>query len=77
MVGECGHVSNCSWAAGLIRLYSTGVRRAVLGHLSEHNNYEQLALETVRQALRAADIPDEDFELSIAHRGRVGEMYEV
>ena len=49
----------------------------MLGHLSEHNNYEQLALETVRQALRAADIPDEDFELSIAHRGRVGEMYEV
>lgn len=77
ILGEYGHLSNDSCAAALIKLYSTGVRRAVLGHLSEHNNYEQLALETVRQALRAADIPDEDFELSIAHRGRVGEMYEV
>ena len=49
----------------------------LLGHLSRENNFESLALETVRAALRASDIPDEAFALSIAHRDRIGEMFEI
>ena len=38
---------------------------------------EALALETVRQGLRRADIPDGDFALDVAHRGKIGKMYEI
>ncbi|HWQ58203.1 MAG TPA: MBL fold metallo-hydrolase [Clostridia bacterium] len=77
ILGAEGHLSNDCCAEALIRLYATGVRRAVLAHLSRDNNIEALALETVRQALRGADIPDGDFLLSLAHRDEVGEMIEI
>ena len=74
ILGDNGHLSNDACGAAL---YGRGVRRAVLGHLSRENNFESLALETVRAALRASDIPDEAFALSIAHRDRIGEMFEI
>ncbi len=77
ILGPEGHLSNEGCAEALIRLYGTGVRRAVLAHLSRDNNVEALAVETVRQALRAADIPDADFLLWLAHRDCVGEMMVV
>ena len=76
ILGPVGHLSNECCADALIRLYGTGVRRAVLAHLSRDNNIEALALETVRQALRAAAIPDEDFIILPARRDEVGEMFE-
>lgn len=75
ILGPEGHLSNDGCAVALIRLYGTGVRRAVLAHLSLDNNYEALALATVREALRAADIPDGDFLISLAHRDAVGDMF--
>lgn len=77
ILGDEGHLSNDACGAALTTLYGRGVRRAVLGHLSRENNFESLALETVRAALRASDVPDEAFALSVAHRDRVGEIYEV
>lgn len=77
ILGDEGHLSNDACGAALTALYGRGVRRAVLGHLSRENNFESLALETVRAALRASDVPDEAFALSVAHRDRVGEIYEV
>jgi phosphoribosyl 1,2-cyclic phosphodiesterase len=77
ILGPEGHLSNEGCAEALIRLYATGVRRAVLAHLSRDNNIEALAVETVRQALREADIPDADFLLTLAHRDCVGEMMEI
>ncbi len=77
ILGDEGHLSNDACGAALTALYGRGVRRAVLGHLSRENNFESLALETVRAALRASDVPDEAFALSVAHRDHVGEIYEV
>ncbi len=77
ILGDEGHLSNDACGAALTALYGRGVRRAVLGHLSRENNFESLALETVRAALRASDVPDEAFALSVAHRDRGGEIYEV
>ena len=77
IIGDHGHLSNDDCASALIKLYQTGVHRAILGHLSGENNMEALALETVRQGLRRADIPDGDFALDVAHRGEIGKMYEI
>ncbi len=75
ILGETGHLSNDACGQALVELYLTGVHRAILGHLSGDNNLEPLAMATVRAALREADIPDGEFELTLAHRERVGEMY--
>ncbi len=77
ILGDRGHLSNDACGAALAALYGRGVRRAVLGHLSRENNYESLALATVRGALRENGIPDAAFSLSLAHRDQVGEMYAV
>ena len=77
ILSDHGHLSNDDCAAALIKLYQTGVHRAILGHLSGENNMESLALETVRQCLRQADIMDGDFALDVAHRGEIGKMYEI
>lgn len=77
ILSSVGHLSNDACGEALIKLYQTGVRRAILGHLSGENNMESLALETVRQCLRQADIADGEFSLDIAHRGVIGKMYEI
>lgn len=70
ILSDHGHLSNEACGRALAGLYLTGVRRAVLGHLSRDNNFESLALETVRAELRAQDIPDGEFDLAVAHRDR-------
>lgn len=77
ILSDIGHLSNEACALALIRLYQTGVRRAVLGHLSGENNLEALALETVRLRLRQAGITDEEFLIDVAHRNKIGSMYEI
>ena len=77
ILGAFGHLSNDACGEALVKLYTTGVRRAILAHLSQDNNIESLAYETVRAILRASDIPDEAFALSIAHRDAPGAVLEV
>lgn len=77
ILSDNGHLSNENAGRALVRLYSTGVRRAILAHLSRDNNFEQLALSTVREQLRLADIPDADFELIVAQRDAVTGVFEV
>ncbi|MDO5111245.1 MAG: MBL fold metallo-hydrolase [Clostridia bacterium] len=71
ILSDQGHLSNENCGKTLCKLYKRGVRCAILGHLSKENNYEQLAMETVRSELRMEDIPDEEFKLTVAHRDRI------
>ncbi|MHB1315118.1 MAG: MBL fold metallo-hydrolase [Christensenellales bacterium] len=48
-----GHLSNEAAANAIVMLAATGVRGVLLGHLSQQNNREVLALETARNALIA------------------------
>lgn len=77
ILGDKGHLSNVNCGKALTRLYTRGLRCAILGHLSKENNYERLALETVRMELREQDIPDEAFKLTVAHRDRVTGVFEL
>lgn len=76
ILGEDGHLSNENAGHALASLFVQGLRRAVLGHLSRDNNTEALAYETVRAVLRDNDIPDNMFEVTLAHRSRIGLMYD-
>lgn len=75
ILSDNGHLSNADCGAALVRLYSTGVRRAVLGHLSQENNTEETAFSTVTQALEAAGISD--MQLVVAKRDGVTGVFEV
>ncbi|MBQ3552686.1 MAG: MBL fold metallo-hydrolase [Clostridia bacterium] len=77
ILGNNGHLSNKACGQALVRLYKSGVRMAILGHLSAENNHEQLAYETVREILRAEDIYDERLHISVAHRDRPLGIFEL
>ncbi len=77
ILSDNGHLSNESCGRALCRLYTSGVKQAILGHLSRENNFEQLALETVRSELDRECIPREEFALWVAHRDRVTGRFEV
>lgn len=76
ILGERGHLSNEACGELLCRLYKTGVKRAVLGHLSRENNTEELAYASVSAALAQAGIGT-DYMLKVAHFDRVCGEFEV
>ncbi|MDD3919703.1 MAG: MBL fold metallo-hydrolase [Eubacteriales bacterium] len=63
-----GHLSNEDCGRALCRLYTTGVRNVILGHLSGENNTEDIAHLCVESALRQEQIYD--MQLFMAHRDR-------
>lgn len=77
IAGARGHLSNESCAAELCRLYEAGVRRFVLGHLSEENNRPEIALETMVHMLsQYGAVPGQDFQLLVAPRENNGKWME-
>lgn len=70
-----GHLSND--AAALVAKHlaaESEVGTLVLGHISENNNTEKLAFDTVEEALKSAN---SDIELFVAHQGRRSEVFEL
>ena len=78
ILGRKGHLSNEACADALWQLYRTGVRHAVLGHLSHENNTPELALRTVCDCLRSHGlVVGEDIFVDMAWRDHVGGVYEI
>lgn len=71
-----GHLCNEDCGHALVRLYKSGVRGAILGHLSHENNYPPLAMATVREVLAAAGI-DHDMQLALAQRDTPTGIFEI
>ena len=78
ILSDRGHLSNDAAAEALCALYRTGVRRALLGHMSEHNNTEDCVIDTTLCALQRHGIrPFEDLFVGLARRHEPGELVEV
>lgn len=78
ILGTRGHLSNLSCAQTLLALHETGVRQALLGHLSQDNNTPELAMQTVRDELNRQGVrPDQDIRLEMAWRDRVGGYFTI
>jgi len=78
ILGNHGHLSNETCAAGVLRLYEEGTRHFVLGHLSGENNTPELAFDTTLNAVvRAGLAPDSDVYIHMAWRDHVGEVYTI
>lgn len=78
IMGNYGHLSNAACAAALLRLFESGVRHALLGHLSQDNNTPELAMRTVEEELIHNGVhPGRDIFLDMAWRDRMGELYTI
>lgn len=75
ILSENGHLSNENCGRALVRLYETGVRFAVLAHLSSENNTERKAFETVERVLEEAGITD--MVVVAAKRSAVTGIFEI
>lgn len=77
ILSEKGHLSNAAAGDMLTSLYTTGVRRVILAHLSRENNTESVAYNTVRGKLADEGIGENDFFVAVAHRDRVTGIFEI
>ncbi len=75
ILSEKGHLCNENCGKALVRLYETGVRYAVLAHLSKENNTEEAAFGAVSAALEKAGITD--MRVIVAKRDRVTGIFDI
>ncbi len=71
-----GHMNNDDCGKALVKLYTTGVKNVILGHLSRENNYPELAMVAVRAVLESAGIAD-DMQIAIAAREEPTGVFEI
>ena len=73
ILSSLGHI--CNEAAGqlLTRILHDNMKAVFLGHLSQENNYPELALETVKMEITMGDCPyrASDFPIQIAPRNAI------
>jgi phosphoribosyl 1,2-cyclic phosphodiesterase len=70
-----GHLSNEESAEAALALVRAGASRLVLGHLSEENNFPELALRSCLCALEREGAPDVD--VTVARRDGASGMFSV
>ena len=67
--GRRGHLSNEDAGRVAAELAATGTKRIILGHMSQNNNFPDLALRTIESILLDREIlPGRDVMLSVARR---------
>ena len=73
ILSEKGHLSNADCAAELLRLAKCGVRKFMLGHLSEENNRPEVALAASVSLLSEDGVKfGSDYTISVAPRMTAG-----
>ena len=75
ILSNTGHLSNDDTARiTSILCDDSRIKQLVLGHISENNNTEQKAFETVERAIKEKQ---SDIELYVAHQSRRSEIFEI
>ena len=58
-------------------LIKSGLKNAILGHLSKESNFPELAYQTVIDELISNNTKMDDFNLSIASRNEPGKLIHI
>ncbi len=76
ILGDHGHLSNDMAGQLLNCILHEGLRHILLGHLSQTNNYAELAYETVSQEIDQGDhgFSGKDFSITVARRDAMSEI---
>ena len=79
IMGERGHLCNEDGAKLIRDILSDHIKYIALGHLSDKNNYAELAFETVKNELEDNPFSNDvrDFGLCVAPRYETGELIEI
>ena len=79
ILGNKGHLSNETAGRLLCRLLHDRLQAVFLGHLSQENNYEALAYETVCSEVTMGENPwtSSDFKITVAHRDRISDLVTI
>ena len=79
ILSDKGHISNETSGRLIKQLLNNHLKHISLGHLSDKNNYPDLAYETVKQEISDNIFTDDvrDFGLTVAPRYDAGELIEV
>lgn len=76
IISDRGHLSNDATARIVQHLSGhSSVKQLILGHISENNNTEQCAYDTVKSMLDS--LGDGSISLHLAHQNAIGEVFEV
>ncbi|MCM1305909.1 MAG: MBL fold metallo-hydrolase [Bacteroides sp.] len=76
ILSDKGHLSNDAAARIVKRLVGQSkVKTLLLGHISENNNTEECAFNTIKNALES--MSDKAISLHIAHQNRKSEVFEI
>lgn len=78
ILGDCGHLSNTTAGEVLVELLKGKTKQVLLAHLSEENNFPQLAKLTVETILAKAQIAvGHDVQLEILPRKEVSSLIKL
>lgn len=77
ILGDKGHLSNELSGQLLSHVLHDKLKAVLLGHLSQENNYAELAYETVRLEIDMGDTPykADDFPIHVAKRDTISEVF--
>ena len=77
ILGKKGHLSNETCGRMILESLHGGLKQVILGHLSRENNYDRLALETVKLELAASRGTKlaNAFPIDVAKYDKPGEVY--
>ena len=76
ITGPLGHLSNDSAGKTISYLLNSGLKSAMLGHLSKENNFPELAYKTVVDQLMEKNNFNTSLSLSVADRNNPGKLLE-
>ena len=77
IAGPNGHLSNQVAGQTINYLIKSGLKTAILGHLSKESNFPELAYQTVLDELIANGTNLDNFNLSIANRDCPGKLIHI
>lgn len=77
IAGPTGHLSNKVAGQTINYLIKSGLKNAILGHLSKESNFPELAYQTVIDELISNNTKMDDFNLSIASRNEPGKLIHI
>mgnify|MGYP003318983744 CR=1 FL=1 len=77
IAGPTGHLSNKIAGQTINYLINSGLKKAVLGHLSKESNFPELAYQTVMDEIISSGTNIDGFSLSVAKRDCPGEIIKI
>ena len=77
ILGPNGHLSNDEAGLAISELLKHGVNNVMLGHLSEKNNFPELAYQTVVDSIISKNIDVDKLKLQIADRYKPNNVIEL